>query len=968
MPNFLSYVDSGRFEELFEELGWGYVPRGVSPITVQVEEGRPFTAQPVADQAGLRVWVVEADELPTPTEQRIIDAEVQKASQLRLLIFTDGIHQSWRWPRRGATAATNSKLLHHRYTVGDEDLAEDLARRLAMIELPIGETIGILEIQERMASAFNDEAVKRSRQASNHMQVMNQQLLDAGCDTSTASSLLVRLLFLFFGDDTNMWPDNTFQKWVLHHTTAETLSDKLTELFEVVCDPELDLAISGKGRYADTEYANFRRIDGMYKERIDLPPVSEQFRQQVLKAGEFDWGRVNPDIFGAMFQQLVDLDELRGKGEHYTSEENILKVIEPLFLDDLRARFEDAYDDRTALISLQNQIAGLAFLDPACGCGNFLIQAYKHLRGLEFEIIARAEDLELAEINAQLDLTKGKRDSERQRNLRQRLQEIESHNAMQFADEALRKSKMSMRQFYGIEINEWPAKVASTAMLLVDHLCNQAFGQSVVRLPIEETPEIVNANALRTDWADVVPADDCDYIIGNPPFVGYSRLDAEQKEDRASVFGKDGGLLDFVASWHRTAAEFLNGHGGEIAFVSTNSICQGQQVTPLWKPIFDMGYRINFAHRSFVWNTESEHQANVYCVITSFSQDERATKRAWDYTTRGVKESQPAQLNGYLADAPAVFITRRSKPISDVPPMAKGFQPTDNGWLLLSPAERDQLLRVEPNAEPWIRPFSMGEEFVKGIDRYCLWLADIAKDQLEAMPAVSERVRQCQNWRLEQTATGDAYKLADRPHLLRPTSKFKDGTYIGIPVVTSERRRYVPFGFVDDGMIPGNQFYFVPTASLFVFGVLMSQAHNAWMRTVAGRLKSDYRYANTIVYNNFVFLETTPPQRDEIERSAQAVLDARGLYPDASLAKLYDPENESKYPELTETHRALDRAVERAYGWDFDGLSWDEKETHIVSALFELYSAKVRGEYEFPSPPSRVSPDRQGFVPSMPRR
>src|SRR5699024_4258319 len=326
----------------------------------------------------------------------------------------------------------------------------------------------------------------------------------------------------------------------LRHTTAETLADKLTELFEVVCDPELDLALSKKGKYVGTEYANFRRIDGMYLERIELPPLTEDFRQQVLKAGEFDWAKVNPDIFGAMFQQLVDLDELREKGEHYTSEENILKVIEPLFLDDLKARFEGCYDDRTALLALQNDLAGLRFLDPACGCGNFLIQAYKHLRGLEFEIITRAEELEAAEINAQLDLAEGKRDSQRQRNIRQRLQEIESGNVLQFADDALRKSKMSMRQFYGIEMNEWPAKVASTAMLLVDHLCNQAFGQAVVRLPIEETPEIVIANALRIDWDDVVPAEDCDYIIGNPPFAGYFRLDTEQKEDRASVFGQTG--------------------------------------------------------------------------------------------------------------------------------------------------------------------------------------------------------------------------------------------------------------------------------------------------------------------------------------------------------------------------------------------------------------------------------------------
>lgn len=627
MSSFLSYVDSGRFEELFEELGWGYVPRGVNPITIQVSDDRAFTARPVADQAGLRVWVVEANELPTPTEQRIIDAQVKRTSHLRLLIFTDGTHQSWRWPRRGATAATSAKLLHHRYLVGDEDLAEDLTRRLAMIELPIGEHIGILEIQERMAKAFNDEAVKRSEQAASHMQVMNQQLLDAGCDTGTASSLLVRLLFLFFGDDTNMWPDNTFQRWVLHHTTAETLSEKLTELFEVVCDPELDLALSNKGKYAGTEYANFRRINGMYMERIELPALSEEFRQQVLNAGDFDWGRVNPDIFGAMFQQLVDLDELREKGEHYTSEENILKVIEPLFLDDLRSRFEEAYDNRTALLALQDEIAGLSFLDPACGCGNFLIQAYKHLRGLEFEIITRAEELELTEIREALDLhTQGKR-VDGVRALRQRLLEIESGNAIQYADQALRKSKMSMRQFYGIEINEWPAKVASTAMLLVDHLCNQAFGQSVVRLPIEETPEIVNANALRIDWTEVVAPEDCDYIIGNPPFIGHSRLDDEQKKDRSKVFGKDGGKLDFVACWHRTAAEFLDGYGGDIAFVSTKSICQGQQVAPLWQPIFGMGYHINFAHRSFAWVSESKHPPKVYCVITAFSQNDWAEKR-----------------------------------------------------------------------------------------------------------------------------------------------------------------------------------------------------------------------------------------------------------------------------------------------------------------------------------------------------
>lgn len=939
MSSFLSFVDSGRFEELFEELGWGPVPRGVSPIPVQIVEDRAFTARPVADQAGLRVWVVEADELPTPKEQRIIDAEVQKASQLRLLIFTDGTHQSWRWPRRGATASTNAKLLHHRYTVGDEDLAEDLTRRLETIELSIGEHIGILEIQERMAKAFNDEAVKRSKQASGHMQVMNQQLLEAGCDTSTASSLLVRLLFLFFGDDTNMWPDNTFQKWVLHHTTAETLSEKLTELFEVVCDPDLDLALSHKGKYAGTEYANFRRIDGMYMERIELPTLSEEFRQQVLKAGDFDWGRVNPDIFGAMFQQLVDLEDLRDKGEHYTSEENILKVIEPLFLDDLRARFEEAYDNRTALLALQDEIAGLAFLDPACGCGNFLIQAYKHLRGLEFEIITRAEELELAEIREALDRHAQGKKVDGVRALRQRLLEVESRNAIQYADQALRKSKMSMRQFYGIEINEWPAKVASTAMLLVDHLCNQVFGQSVVRLPIEEAPEIVNANALRIDWADVVAPEDCDCIIGNPPFVGYSRLNDEQKQDRTRVFGKKGGVLDFVACWHRTAAEFLDGHGGDIAFVSTNSICQGQQVTPLWEPIFDMGYRINFAHRFFVWNSESEHAANVYCVITAFSQDEWPVKRAWDYTARGVVESQPARLNGYLADAPAVFIEKRRKPLSDVPEMQAGGKPTGKA-LSFDSKERTEMLKRDPSIASVIRPFSMGEEFVKGIDRYCLWMPNGIPAELRENPDITERLDSVEAARAASTKAPTRAKAAT-PWRFDEVRYEGQGTYIGIPSVSSERRKYVPLGFVRNGMIPGNMLYFVPSESLLVFGVLSSQAHNAWMRTVAGRLKSDYRYANTIVYNNFVFPDPTPEQRKDIEQSAQGVLDARSLYPEASLAKLYDPDNESKYPELTDAHRLLDEAVGRAYGWNFESLSWDEKETRIVAELFELYDQVV---------------------------
>lgn len=936
MTNYLSLVDSGRFEELFEELGWGFVPRGVQPVTVDFEGGKRLTANPVADQSGLRVWVVESDILPAPTEQRLVDAAVNKVSQVRLIIFTDGKNQSWRWPRRGATAATNTKLLHHHYEVGNEELGMDLARRLQMIELPIGEKIGILEIQERMAKAFNDEAVKRSHEASGHMRVMNEQLLAAGCTTDASSSLLVRLLFLFFGDDTNMWDSDTFQKWVLHHTTADNIHDKLTELFAVLCDPELDKAQGGKGKYAESEYKNFRRIDGMYKERIELPPLTEDFRQQVLKACGFDWGKVNPDIFGAMFQQLVDLDELRKKGEHYTSEENIMKVIEPLFLDEYRAKFEEVYNDRKKLLDLQDELATLKFLDPACGCGNFLIQAYKHLRGLEYEIILRAEELEVAEINAELDEKEGQRDSERKRALRQRLQEIESGGFINFGEGVLRKSKLSMRQFHGIEINEWPAKVASTAMLLVDHLCNQVWGHSVVRLPIHETPEIRCANALRINWNDVIPADECNFIIGNPPFLGSSKLDDDQKKDRALVFGKNGGLLDFVACWYRKAADYLDGTAGAAAFVSTNSICQGQQVAPLWKPIFDDGYYINFAHRSFVWDSEAETKAKVHCVIVGFSQEEASVKIVWDYS-KGTAEAQSvANINGYLADAPNVFVGRRSKPITDVIAMLSGGKPTEGNHLLLTPEERARFIQSAPELIDFVKPFSMGAEFINGKDRYCLWLVDFPKEDIPKYPALEERVEAVRTMRLGSKKVATQKKAAT-PWLFDELRYRGEGTYIGVPKVSSERRRYIPMGFVNNGMIPGDKLYFVPTDSLYIFGVLMSQVHNAWMRTVAGRLKKDYSYANTIVYNNFVWPKSDPTTRLSIENAAQAVLDARAKYEGTALVDLYDPDKEDTYPELHEAHAILDFVVERAYGLELSDKTWDEKEALIVAHLFKLF-------------------------------
>lgn len=936
MPSFLSYVDTGRFEELFEELGWGYVARGVSPITVQVEEGRLFTARPVADQAGLRVWVVEAEELPTPTQQRIIDAEVQKASQLRLLIFTDGTDQSWRWPRRGATSATNAKLLNHHYTVGDEDLAEDLARRLAMIELPIGETIGILEIQERMASAFNDEAVKRSKQASSHMQVMNQQLLDAGCDTSTASSLLVRLLFLFFGDDTNMWPANTFQKWVLHHTTAETLSEKLTELFEVVCDPELDLAASGKGRYAGTEYANFRRIDGMYKERIDLPPVPEQFRQQVLKAGEFDWGRVNPDIFGAMFQQLVDLEELGENGEHYTSEENIMRVVGPLFLDDLRREFEANFDNRGALLDLQDRMSKMVFLDPACGCGNFLIQAYKHLRGLEFEILARSEELELREINAELDASSGKRDSSRQRRLRERLQEIEGGNAFQFGEDSLRKSKLRMRQFFGMEINQWPAKVASTAMLLVDHLCNQLWGQSVVRLPIEETPEIVNANALEIDWGSLIGSDFAEaFIIGNPPFRGAKRQTPKQKAELLSLFKgvRFASSLDYVAAWFFKASEMMaNDSRIRTGLVCTSSICQGQQAFPVWNTLQSrFGVKIEFAWKPFLWETESENRASVFVTALGLTVLNPHVRKIFSGEVSEVVEN----ISPYLVEGPDTVVSAASVPLSlGVPECDYGSLINDGGHLILSDHELDHLLSSDPSAKQFIRPLIGSQEFIKGTHRYVLYLKDVPATEIRRHPEINDRVDQVRETRLRSTAK------ATRDKADRPQEFYYDSTsskpFLVLPSTTTQRRQYIPIGMCSPEVVATNSVAIVPGADMYVFGVLSSLAHNAWMRRVAGRMKEDYRYSPKTVYNTFPWPTPTLTQREEIEAAAREVLEVRDLMQPRTLEKLYRP---SSMPDLLQAaHGKLDKAVAAAYGMSSRYYSEDQ----IVGELLRRYESIAR--------------------------
>ncbi|MGP5242503.1 class I SAM-dependent DNA methyltransferase [Corynebacterium flavescens] len=917
----MTYVAQGNFRDLFQELGWDLPPAGVTPLEVETETG-VLTVSPVADQSGLRVWVCTADKLPDNAAQRAVDAAVSKHSQVRLLIFTDGVHQSWRWPRRGATAATNTKLLHHSYTVGNPEQREDLSRRLAKIELPFDEVIGIAEIQDRMAQAFNDEAVKRSTEASRHMERMNQILLDAGCSTDTASSLLVRLLFLFFGDDTQMWPEDTFQKWVLHHTTADNFHAKLTELFEVLCDEELDLAQTAggtgqaKGKYAGGEYQNFRRINGMYQEQVALPALPGDFRQHVLTAGEFDWGKVNPDIFGAMFQQLVDLDELRKNGEHYTSEENIQKVIEPLFLDEYRQRFQDAYNDRTKLLQLQEELAGLQFMDPACGSGNFLIQAYKHLRGLEYELITRAEELELEEIQAQLAEIEHQRMSKTKRTLIARRDELQAGTSLQFDEQVLRKSKLSMRQFYGIEINAWPAKVAATSMLLVDHLANQVWGENVVRLPIEETPEIVQGNALRTDWEQVVPNNgNSTYIFGNPPFLGDGR-EQDQLADLQHAWGgnKQISRLDYVTGWHALALRFFNrGRKGAFAYVTTNSIVQGDQTPRLFEPIFDAGWRISFAHRTFAWDSEALGKAAVHCVVVGFDRQTEPRPQLWDYPDiKGQPVEVPVDraINAYLVDGPNVLVNKASKPISkEVKPSLRGSMPSDGGNLIVEPDEYDDFM-ADPITAKYVHRYIGARELLHGNDRWCLWLDGMDPADVDRSSLLKNRVEAVREFRLDSKAS-TTRDFAQFPHLFRQRAK-QDVDFLCIPRHVSETRRYFTVARFSPDVIAGDANFTLPDPDGLQFGLMSSSMFITWQKTIGGRLESRLRFGSTLTWYTFPAPNLASATQKKIIRAGKGVELARELHPEQSLAEHYDPSTMD--PTLVKAHDALDEEVDRAFG------------------------------------------------------
>ncbi len=718
---------------------------------------------------------------------------------------------------------------------------------------------------------------------------------------------LVRLMFCLFAEDTGIFGKDSFYDYLQNcKEDGSDLGSRLADLFEVL---DMSPAVRAKRPYLSDELKAFQYINGsLFREVLHKSYFDSEMRRLLIDCCGSNWEQIKPEIFGAMFQGVMDAKERRELGAHYTSEENILKVINPLFMDSLREEFERSKRSTKTLEAFQQKLSRLKFLDPACGCGNFLIVAYRELRLLELEVV------------------KVLRDDFRQQ-------------VLDAADLCL----VNVNQFYGIEYEEFPSEIARVGMWLCDHLMNRAaadmFGYYPPRLPLREAAHIVCGNALRIDWEEVVPKGELSYILGNPPFLGYSMQSKEQKEDMLFVYVdetgkpfKTAGKIDYVAAWYYKACQYMQGTQIKAAFVSTNSITQGDQVAFVWKPLYEMfDVSINFGYRTFKWSNEARGKAAVHCVIIGFDVTQTPNALRFIFDEDGDKMFAK-NINPYLLDVPTVFIESRKNPISAVPEIISGNRPADDGNLIIEAKEYEDFISQEPNAVKYIRRLMGAEEYINNKNRWCLWLVDVNPSELKKMPYVMERVNKVKDFRLKSTKVA-TQKYADYPTLFQeirqPTTN-----YLLIPRHSSEKREYIPIGFVTPDIITTDATIILPDATLYHFGVLTSNIHMAWVRAVCGRLEMRYRYSKDIVYNNFPFPNPTEAQKADIEKYAQGVLDARGLYPDSSLADLYDPL--TMPPELRKAHDKLDRAVEKAYGRRFEG------EAEIVAFLMEKYKEMTK--------------------------
>lgn len=742
--------------------------------------------------------------------------------------------------------------------------------------------------------------------AAERMGKLHDQMLASGYHGHALERYLVRLLFCLFSEDTSIFERRQFQDFIELQTREDgsDLASQLDQLFYILNTPKTERVKNIPEALDAFPYVN----GALFEERLSPAGFDRKMRESLLVACGLDWSKISPAIFGALFQSIMDVKARRNLGAHYTSEKNILKLIGPLFLDQLRAEFAACKSNRPRLANFHSKIARLKFLDPACGCGNFLVITYRELRLLELDVLKMLYAKDLA--------------------------------SGQSSDVEL-LVQCDVDQFYGIEIEEFPAQIAQVALWLTDHqmnlACSEAFGQYFRRLPLKKSAKIVHGNALRVEWGDVVELSRLSYILGNPPFVGHHYQDARQKQDQALVLNeiRAHGVLDYVCNWYIKAANILiKMKDIRCAFVSTNSITQGEQAGLLWSVLLAKGIKIQFAHRTFHWANEASGQAAVHCVIVGFGLKNISHKVIFDYQNLSGDPIavDASNINPYLVDAPDIVLSNRLKPICQVPSMLWGNKPTDGGNLILSADERDELLQLEPAAAKYIRRYAGGGDFIKGDIRYCLWLADVLPKELLSLPNILARVSAVKKFRLASTATSTR-EYSRYPTLFRQIAQ-PESDYLAVPEVSSERRNYIPIAFFSKEIICSNTVQFIPEATTYHFGNISSAMHMAWVRTVCGRLESRYRYSNSIVYNNYPWPESSPAKKHAIEEKAQAVLDARAQFSDASLADLYDPVRMP--PALTKAHQALDRAVDAAYG--FKGKT-DAERVAFLFALYQTYTS-----------------------------
>ena len=732
---------------------------------------------------------------------------------------------------------------------------------------------------------------------------LHDALKAAGYTGHPLEVLLVRLLFCLFADDTGIFEQQSFRELIEQRTGEDgaDLGARLAELFQV-----LNTEPARRQKNLDPQLAAFPYVNGaVFAEPLPIAQFDSAMRQALLDCCGLNWAAISPAIFGAMFQSVMDARARRNLGAHYTSEANILKLIKPLFLDELRAEFERVKGNKTRLLEFHQKLRRLSFLDPACGCGNFLVITYRELRLLELDVLRAA------------------------------------HTSGQRVLDIHRMIELNVDQFHGIEIEEFPAQIAQVALWLVDHQMNQKvaeeFGMYFARIPLVTTPRIHCGNALTTDWNTVLPAQRCSYVLGNPPFVGKKEQSADQKADVAPIFSamRGAGILDYVAAWFIKGCAYLASmpESGKAAFVATNSIVQGEQVGVLWGHLLARGVRIHFAHRTFRWRNEAKGVAAVHCVIVGFALRDTDNKLIYAYEhVDGEPHATAAKnINPYLVDAPDLVLPKRATPICPVAPIMEGSALIDDGHFLLTDDEADELRIQCPKSDRWLRRLLSGEDYIAGRFRWCLWLEDASPAELRLCKVILDRVERVKTFRLA-SGRDETRALAATPALFgerrQPTAR-----YLFVPKTSSERRQFVPIGFVDASYLINNTSLFVDNASLLELGVTCSTMHNAWARGVAGRLKSDIRYSNQIVYNNFPWPESpSDKQRAAIEAAAQGVLDARAQFPQSSLADLYDPL--TMPPALVKAHQVLDAAVDAAYG-----RRSFRNDAERVAFLFERYQA-----------------------------